>query len=55
MLNNEFIIPHIYDGKFAHDCAPIKLATMQDNKSIRTILCNAFAFGGSNSTIIIGK
>ncbi len=55
MLNNDFIIPHVYDGKFARDCAPIKLATTQDNKPIKTILCNAFAFGGSNSTIIIGK
>jgi 3-oxoacyl-[acyl-carrier-protein] synthase-1 len=55
MLNHNFIIPHIYDGQFADDCAPIKLATQNDHQEIRTILCNAFAFGGSNSTIIIGK
>lgn len=55
MLNHNFIIPHIYDGQFASDCAPIRLATKNDKQEIRTILCNAFAFGGSNSTIIIGK
>lgn len=55
MLNNNFIIPHVYDGKFANDCAPIRLATQGDSANIKTILCNAFAFGGSNSTIIIGK
>ncbi len=55
MLNNNFIIPHVYDGEFADDCAPLHLATMTDTRNIKNILCNAFAFGGSNSTIIIGK
>lgn len=55
MLKHNFIIPHVYDGVMADDCAPIKLATVDDNAIIRNILCNAFAFGGSNSSIIIGK
>ena len=55
MLKGGFIIPHIYDGNFARDCAPIRLATKQDSAPINKILCNAFAFGGSNSTIIIGR
>lgn len=55
MLKHGVIIPHVYDGQFADDCAPIHLATKEDDKEIKTILCNAFAFGGSNSTIIIGK
>ena len=55
MLQHNFIIPHIYDGQFADDCAPIKLATPGTGENTKTILCNAFAFGGSNSTIIIGK
>ncbi|MBO4480816.1 MAG: beta-ketoacyl-[acyl-carrier-protein] synthase II [Alphaproteobacteria bacterium] len=55
MLTNNFIIPHVYDGHFADDCAPIKLATTKDNLTVQNVLCNAFAFGGSNSTIIIGK
>ncbi len=55
MLNNNFVIPHVYDGLFADDCAPIHLATVADHLNQKNILCNAFAFGGSNSTIIIGK
>ena len=55
MLNNNFIIPHVYDGEFADDCAPLRLAMTTDTQNIKNILCNAFAFGGSNSTIIIGK
>lgn len=55
MLKYNFIIPHIYDGKFATDCAHLRLATKNDSTQINTILCNAFAFGGSNSTIIIGR
>ena len=55
MLNKDFIIPHVYDGHFADDCAPIQLAKKNHQIKIQNILCNAFAFGGSNSTIIIGK
>ena len=55
MLKNDFIIPHVYDGQFAHDCAPITLTKKNSQRKIKNILCNAFAFGGSNSTIIIGK
>ena len=55
MLNNDFIIPHVYDGMFADDCAPIHLAKGTEVPNVKNILCNAFAFGGSNSTVIIGK
>lgn len=55
MLQNNFVIPHVYDGVFADDCAPVRLATQSNNMGVKNILCNAFAFGGSNSTIIIGK
>lgn len=55
MLKHQFIIPHVYDGEFADDCAKIKLANVGDNKNINRILCNAFAFGGSNASLIMGK
>lgn len=55
MLKYSFIIPHVYDGKFASDCAKIRLAQIGDNKEINRVLCNAFAFGGSNASLIIGK
>ena len=55
MLKYNFVIPHIYDGHFADDCAEIRLACKEDSKEINRILCNAFAFGGSNASIIMGK
>ena len=55
MLKYSFIIPHVYDGKFASDCAKIRLAQIGDNKEINRVLCNAFAFGGSNASLIMGK
>ena len=55
MLKYNFIVPHIFDGHFAPDCARIRLAQIGDNKEINKILCNAFAFGGSNASLIIGK
>ncbi len=55
MLKYNFIVPHIFDGHFASDCARIRLAQIGDNKEINKILCNAFAFGGSNASLIIGK
>lgn len=55
MIKHQFIIPHIFDGFYASDCAKIRLATKQDKKDINNVLCNAFAFGGSNASIIIGR
>ena len=55
MIKYGFTVPHVYDGKFASDCASIKLMTSGANCEINTVMCNAFAFGGSNATIIIGK
>ena len=55
MIKHQFVIPHVFDGEYANDCAKIKLATMQSEKRINTVLCNAFAFGGSNASIIIGR
>ena len=55
MIKHQFVIPHIFDGEYATDCAKIKLATMQNKKNINNVLCNAFAFGGSNASVIIGR
>lgn len=55
MVKHQFVIPHIFDGEYATDCAKIKLATMQNKKNINKVLCNAFAFGGSNASVIIGR
>ncbi len=55
MLEHQFAIPHVFDGEYAPDCAKINLATMQCNHTIDKILCNAFAFGGSNASVIIGR
>lgn len=55
MLKYNFIIPHIFDGEYAEDCAKINLSHVNENKEINRILCNAFAFGGSNASLIMGK
>ena len=55
MLKHNFIIPHVFDGVFASDCAKIKLAKVGDSIEVNRILCNAFAFGGSNASLIMGK
>ena len=55
MIKHQFIIPHVFDGEYGADCAKINLATMQSKKNINNVLCNAFAFGGSNASVIIGR
>ena len=55
MLKYNFIIPHIFDGEYADDCSKIKLAQIGETKEINRILCNAFAFGGSNTSLIMGN
>ncbi|MBR5354608.1 MAG: beta-ketoacyl-ACP synthase [Alphaproteobacteria bacterium] len=55
MIKHQFVVPHIFDGEYDPDCAKINLATTQSKKSINTVLCNAFAFGGSNASVIIGR
>lgn len=55
MLKHQFIVPHIFDGEYGADCAKINLATGRGTTNIDTVLCNAFAFGGSNASVIIGR
>jgi len=55
MIQHGFIVPHIFDGVYADDCAKINLATTQSQRTINNVLCNAFAFGGSNASVIIGR
>ena len=55
MIKHQFVIPHIFDGEYATDCAKINLATTESQQNVNMVLCNAFAFGGSNASIIIGR
>ena len=55
MIKHQFVIPHIFDGEYATDCAKINLATTESQQNVNRVLCNAFAFGGSNASIIIGR
>lgn len=55
MLKHDFIIPHVFDGEYGDDCGTVKLATTDTNKNVNCVLCNAFAFGGSNASLIMGK
>ena len=55
MIKHQFIVPHIFDGEYGADCARLNLATPHCHHIVNTILCNAFAFGGSNASVIIGR
>ena len=55
MIKAFFKVAGIFDGKFADDCSKIKLSRIGENKKINRVLCNAFAFGGSNASLIMGK
>ena len=54
MLKEQFIIPHKYDGQYDKTLPQINLATGKEQKPIKYILSNSFAFGGSNASVIIG-
>ena len=54
MLRHKFIIPHVWDGVADKDCAALRLSTGNENILPQYILANAFAFGGSNASIILG-
>ena len=54
MLKYKFVIPHFYDGNFDDELAKIKLATGSETITVKTILSNSFAFGGSNASVILG-
>lgn len=53
MIQQNFIIPHFYDGVFDETLPPINLAKGNENNPIHTILSNSFAFGGSNASLIL--
>ena len=55
MLKENRIIPHVYDGDYDDTLPDIRLASGKENKVIKTILSNSFAFGGSNASVILRK
>ncbi len=55
MLQNDVIFPHVFDGQKDEALKPIKVALKPEKKTIKNILSNSFAFGGSNVSVIIGK
>lgn len=54
MIKNQFVAPHIWDEKSDAECAQIRLANVGDKCNVRRVMCNAFAFGGSNASMILG-
>ena len=55
MIKHQFIVPHVFDGEYGADCTKLNLATQNCQHDINVVLCNAFAFGGSNASVIIGR
>ena len=45
----------MYDGCYDEKLPPIRLANSNDKKTLKYILSNSFAFGGSNASVILEK
>jgi 3-oxoacyl-[acyl-carrier-protein] synthase-1 len=48
------VLPHRYDGEYDEAISPIALAKKGECANVKTILSNSFAFGGNNSSVILG-
>ena len=55
MLQNNIVIPHLYDGDYDPALPPLCLATGAEKINLRRIISNSFAFGGSNASIVLEK
>lgn len=59
VLNQERLLPHIYDNEYDENLPAIKLVKQADcltsDNKIKTVMCNAFGFGGTNAVIILSK
>ena len=55
MLQNNIVIPHLYDGGYDPAFPPLCLATGAEKIDLRRIISNSFAFGGSNASIVLEK
>lgn len=52
---DRLLAPHVYDGNYDKEMAEINLATNSISKDeIVTTMCNSFAFGGNNVSVILG-
>lgn len=49
------LIPHIFDGQYDPEIPRIPLAKKGARKTVRAAIVNAFAFGGSNASIVLGR
>jgi 3-oxoacyl-[acyl-carrier-protein] synthase-1 len=55
LTDNRRVPAQIWDGEYDPSFAPIRIASERDSQpSIRLCMSNSFAFGGSNTSIILG-
>ncbi len=54
-IENPHLYPHIYDGIYDDTLPKIKLVPKNCSKQVKTVLCTAFGFGGTNTAIILGR
>ncbi len=55
-LEKNMLLPHIYDGEFDDSLPPVRLVkTGETIFDVRSVMCNAFGFGGTNAVIVLSK
>lgn len=55
-LENQFLPVSLnWNNPIAEDCIPVTTDKEKPNKEINNILCNAFGFGGNDSSILLSK
>ncbi len=49
------LLPHVFDGEYDNELPKIKLVEGEiSNPDLKTCMCNAFGFGGTNAVMIVG-
>lgn len=52
----KYLLPHIYDGEYDTALPELSMVKIEQRaENLRSVMCNAFGFGGTNAVVIMGK